>query len=166
MKLFQTFPVLQRKPFASFDLGQILIALILHLAKKATQCSSKRSHSALSRPSCCSTCLQGMCGLESRCEEGLRGAAAYSAQELGGRASRAGSQAGCVGREEVSSLLERSEEGSTCCTTVSCPSLHADVKRRPEAAPGRSRELAVFVQSASDLLTSCAKGRSSLFKST
>lgn len=87
-----------------------------------------------------------MCGLERRGEEGLRGATADSVLELGPCASRAGSQVGCVGREEETSLLERSEEGSTCCTTVSCPSLHADVKPRPEAAPGRSRELAVFVQ--------------------
>lgn len=49
-----------------------------------------------------------------------------------------------VQTEDVSSLLERSEKGSTCCRSTSCPSLHADTQPRTEAAPAHSRGLAVF----------------------
>lgn len=54
---------------------------------------------------------------------------------------------GDADRVDVSSLLEKSEEGSTCCRSSSCPSLCADTQPRPEAAPGPSRGLAVFFPS-------------------
>ena len=85
-----------------------------------------------------------MCDLESEGEEGYDEVTTYSTLHLGACAGRAGQAS--AGREDMSSLLEKSEEGSPCYTRASCPSLHADVKPSTEAAPGHSRGLAVFVQ--------------------
>jgi len=71
----------------------------------------------------------------------------YNTLHLGTCTGRAGiCRQGGANREGLSSLLEKSEEGSTCCVRASFPFLHTDVKPRLEAAPGCSRGLAVFAQ--------------------